>query len=316
MLSAATSLGQLEPHFTIFMFNKLLYNPAYSGNKEVYSFIADYRDQWKEISGAPKTLSFTADKLIGPEWKYTKFAMGMSASSEHIGVENNTDLKLYGSYHLPLNHEKLIMSFGLSFGGKLYSTNYNELNPYNANDPNLTTDFHNKYLPNAGAGIFLKDANNSKFYVGFSVPNILQNYLNKNSGAKETRGYYLIGGYVIPIVNKATDDGNSDTKLALVPQTILRYIYGGEYQLPFSADFNLSAIFYNRILFGITYRTDESFDFITHIQVLHSVSIGYAHDYMSKALSPYTRGTDEIIVGYDILARKPRFLSPHFMKSF
>src|ERR1043165_3835963 len=100
--------SQSEPHYTMFMFNKLIYNPAYAGSKDDYSFIADYRHQWVGINGAPKTFNLSADGPLKPP-PINKIALGFSSNNEEIGVLQITDLKAYYSYRVFF--EKFILSF-------------------------------------------------------------------------------------------------------------------------------------------------------------------------------------------------------------
>ena len=60
----------------------------------VTSVNADDRDQWNNINGAPKTLNLTADGVPVGSYMSTfrKVALGISLSSEQIGVEKNTNL--------------------------------------------------------------------------------------------------------------------------------------------------------------------------------------------------------------------------------
>jgi type IX secretion system PorP/SprF family membrane protein len=296
--------SQVEPHYTMFMYNKLLYNPAYAGNKDVYTFNARHRRQWTGINGAPKTITFSIDAPLKPP-PINRIGLGLSINNEEIGVVNSTDMKFYYSFRIFF--EKTTLSLGLSGGGKFYSTNFSRLNPYQPNDPNTYRDFNNKFLPNSGMGIFLKDANDEKYYIGFSVPNIIQNYYSKNTTAKEIRGYYLSAGYIFALKNE---------NIKLLPQTMLRYIRGGTYQLPLSCDFNLSAIVHDLLLLGASYRTDGSISGIIQLQLLRNINIGYASDFLFSDLSPYDKWTHEILIGYDIPIGKPKYLSPHFIKSF
>lgn len=65
MSIVAISKGQNYPHYTMFMFNKLLYNPAYAGNKDLTTINIYGRKQWTGIDGAPAGGSVTIDGPIG-----------------------------------------------------------------------------------------------------------------------------------------------------------------------------------------------------------------------------------------------------------
>ena len=308
MALPAAMFAQSDPHYTMFMYNKLLYNPAYAGSRDVASINATYRDQWVGIDGAPKTINISADGPLGSYMNpFRSVAVGISINSETIGVEKNTDIMTYYAYRIQTGSS--VLSFGLSAGAKLYSANYGSLNPFQMNDKLLTQNIQNAFLPNFGAGIFWSS---DKFYLGASIPNMLQNYYDKSAStannlvSREIRGYYASGGYVI----------NCSESFKLEPQFMVRYAGNGTFQLPMDCDFNLSAIIYDRVMVGCTYRTDNSVEGIVHLQINRFVSAGYAFDYTMSALNGYNSGTHEVVLGFDFVKDNNKYSNPRFTKSF
>lgn len=308
LLLPICGIAQSDQHYTMFMYNKLLYNPAYAGSRDLTSVNAVYRDQWDGINGAPKTFSISADAPVGSYMiPFRKVALGVSFTNEQVGIERNQDMVAYYAYRIKL--ENSVLSFGLQAGAKLYTANYSQLNPYQPNDLNLVHDIKNVFLPNFGSGVYWSG---EQFYAGLAIPNILQNYYDKNErklnniNAREIRGYYLNGGYVFPV---------SDV-IELQPQVLARYAGNGTYQLPFSCDFNLSAIVYSRFMVGVTYRTDKSFEGIVHVQATKNINIGYAYDYLVSALNGYNSGSHELVVGYDFIRDHSKYATPRFVKTF
>ena len=300
--------AQSDQHYTMFMYNKMLYNPAYAGSRDVTSVNTDYRDQWDGINGAPKTTNITVDAPIGSYMKpVRKVALGFSISNEETGVETNTSIRAYYAYRIKL--DKSVVSFGLDGGINLYSAAYNKLNLYQQNDPNFAYNINNAMLPNFGAGVYWSADN---FYAGLSVPNLMQDFYDKhevklnNLIARQIRGYYLGLGYVYTV--------NETVKLE--PQVLARYAINADYQLPFSCDFNISSILYDRFLVGVTYRTDKSFEAIVHVQATRRLNLGYAYDYVVSGLNGYTGGTHELVVGYDFVKDNSKYQTPRFIKKF
>ncbi len=296
--------AQSDQHYTMFMYNKLLYNPAYAGSREVTSVNAIHRNQWAGIPGAPKTISISADGLAGSYMKpFRKVAVGMSLTNEKMGVENNTNIRGYYAYRIKLSHS--ILSFGLTGGSTFYSARYSDLHPYQQNDQNLTTDIRNAFLPNFGTGVYWSA---DKWYVGLSMPSLLENHYDKNGTkiARQVRGYYLSAGYVYTM----------NETIKLKPQVLARYAGNGDYKLPFNCDFNVSAMAYDRIMVGVTYRTDKSLAAVAHVQVSRSVNVGYSYDYLMSDIAPYAKGAHEFILGYDISRERLKFATPRFSKPF
>lgn len=300
--------AQSDPHYTMFMYNKLIFNPAYAGSRDITSLNCTYRDQWVGIDGAPKTINISVDGPVGSYMNpFRKVAVGFSINNEKIGVETNTDIMTYYAYRIQAGSTAL--SFGLSAGLKLYSAMYSQLSPYQTHDLLISQDISNKPLPNFGTGIFWS---NDDFFIGASIPNLLENYYDKsgthlnNLQSKEIRTFYVSGGYAF----KASET------FKIVPQFIFRYAGIGTYQLPASTDFNLSFIFYDRLLIGGTYRTDNSAEGIVHLQVFKYLSMGYSYDYLMGTKAGFFGPTHEFVIGIDFVRDNTKSTMPRFMKSF
>ncbi len=306
LLPPAVACAQSDQHYSMFLYNKLLYNPAYAGSRDVLSVNADYRDQWSGINGAPKTYNATIDAPAGNYMlPFRKVAVGGSVASETIGVESNTNAMAYYAYRI--QQKNTVLSFGMRGGVKMYSARYSQLNLTDQNDNSFATDIRNAVLPNAGAGVYWYGTN---FYAGLSVPNLLQNYYDKtqsnSSKAKEVRGYYACGGYVI----------TASETIKFEPQILMRYAGNLHYRLPFNCDFNTSVFFYDRLMAGFTYRTDKSFECIVHVQATRNINVGYAYDYLLSELRGYAHGAHEIVIGYDLVRDNSKYITPRMIRAF
>lgn len=301
------ALSQSYPHYTMFMFNKLMYNPAYAGNKNLTTVNAIYRSQWVNIDGAPRAFSVAIDGPVGNYMQpFRRVALGLSVSNERLGVTNNTSLMGYYAYRIPF--ERSVLSLGLQAGTSFYNAEYSKLNPYQQNDQVLTENVKNAFLPNAGAGAYWSGDN---FYAGIAVPNLIQNFYDKDNktisiSSRQIRSYYLSGGYIFTL----------NDVLKLQPQVLARYAGNGQYNLPFNSDINLSLIAYDRFLIGATYRTDKSLEAIVHMQVTNSLNIGYSFDYTMSQLKGYNGGSHEIVAGFDFIKDRNKYASPRFIKLF
>jgi type IX secretion system PorP/SprF family membrane protein len=309
------NLAQSDGHYTMFMFNKLYYNPAYAGEKEIISANATYRDQWADMPGAPKAFNFSVDGPMGKyAHKFRPVALGLIVAREQIGIENNTTIM--GNYAYRFVVKNALLSLGLRGGTKLYSARYDQLDIAHQNDPNFQGNVSNLILPNFGAGAFwsAKDKKQKdSYFLGLSIPMLLQNRYGKNDQnnsvlAKETRCIYLTGGYVLHTGN--------NSPFTVTPQVLIRFIGNANYRLPVNCDMNLSVTYKDRIMFGITYRTDKSMEFITHLQILPELNIGYAYDNSTSVLSAYMGQTHEIVVGFDAVRKKSKYINPRFVRSF
>src|SRR6266568_1390386 len=80
-ISIEVSFGQKDPQYSQYMFNQMVINPAYAGSKEAVSAVADLRQQWVSMPGAPKTGTIS---MHGP-LSFNSVGVGGHMVYENIG---------------------------------------------------------------------------------------------------------------------------------------------------------------------------------------------------------------------------------------
>lgn len=304
--------AQQDPHFTMYMFNKQMINPAYAGSREALSFNALYRNQWVGMNGHPETVNVGAHGPINPD-DQSRVALGILAFNDKIGVSNTFGLYAQYAYRIPVS-DKTKLSLGLQGGFSTFTGRFSDLHPKDAapGDPSISEDIKSAFLPNVGFGAYLY---HDRYYAGFSIPMLMQNQYDKDAVAtgntdvaRQLRHYFLMGGVVIPV---------SDF-MKVRPNVILKYVYntGKNITVPFDMDANLSFLFFDRFLVGASYRLDDSFDAMFEMQVTNMLRIGYAYDFTTSELNKYNDGTHEIMIGYDISSSIKAYTTPRFIKYF
>lgn len=305
----AIAPAQTYPHYTMFMYNKLTYNPGYAGSRDLLAINATYRNQWTGMAGAPVNFNLCVDAPVGKRTQeFQPVALGLSINRESIGPTTTTNIGAVYAYRIRLGSTTL--SGGLRAGASLYNARYSDLNLVDQNDDMLTNDIRNAVLPNVGFGLYWSSR---RFYAGLSIPDLLQNYFDKDQSnypsgrqARQLRSSYLSGGYMFPV----------SEHLNLLPQVIVRHGSDARYELPLSTDINLTAIFYQRLMIGASYRTDKSIQGIVHLQAGRKLSIGYAYDHSMNDLSRFARGSHEITVGFNFKKDLNDYADPRFIKDF
>ena len=310
MLLSLGAYAQQDPHFTMYMFNKQVLNPAYVGSKEVTTINALYRNQWVGWGeGKPQTINAGIHSPIDGKTDFKKVALGLFAYNDNIGVSNT--LGIYGqyAYRMPLS-ENVILSLGIQAGVANYRNNLTELNPIDGGDNVLATDIQSSWLPNVGLGAYLYS---DKFYVGLSVPRLVQNQLDKDDVpttgdmvARQYRHYFGMAGYVFPV---------SDN-VKLKPNIMVKHVGSDELGTPFDADFNMTAYFYDRVAIGASYRLADAVSGILELQITKSLRAGYAYDYTLSEIGNFNSGSHEIMIGYDFGEKLKAFTTPRFINYF
>ncbi len=285
--------AQQDPMFTQYMFNTLTINPAYAGSREMLSLMVLGRQQWVGFEGAPSTATFTGHLPV-----YKNMALGASLIYDSYGPVNQTSFFIDYAYHLKMS-DKLKMSLGLNGGFNNYAIDYTGLNKTYSNDEAYYNANEQALLSNFGFGVYLYS---QRFYLGLSAPRIMENLFEDESesygNGKEIRHYYGMMGIVFQM----------NSHFILRPSIMTRVAQGS----PFSVDFNVNTVLYDKFWLGAMYRLKESVGGIVQFQINKQVKFGYAFDLNTNQLSSYHSGSHELMLNYEFNFNKERVINPRY----
>ena len=294
-----SAFAQQDAMFTQYMFNGLVLNPAYAGSRDALNATALYRNQWVNIAGAPKTITFSMHAPVRNE----KIGLGFIFANDRLGITNTNNIGLNYAYRIKFKN-KGTLSLGLQASVLQYNADFSSVQHSFSNsvfDPAFSQNI-NRWLPNFGTGIYYYT---KKFYAGASVPNIISNKLNSEGSvfqigdrAQQFRHLFLTTGYVFDI-NKS---------LKLKPSILMKFVEGA----PIEFDFNANLWLFDMFAVGLSYRTRDSIDALFEFQVTPQLGIGYAYDYTLTPLGKYTSGSHEIMVRYEFGFSKTRIITPRY----
>lgn len=286
--------AQQDPHYTQYMYNMSVMNPAYAGSKESISGGLLYRKQWVDIEDAPTTGTFFINSPIGKN-----VGLGLSIISDKIGpVEENN---FYGdfSYTLNLGGEHRL-AFGVKAGMTMHKIDFNSIY---STLPDVGDDVFGQGNPsttffNFGSGLFYYTDN---YYVAFSIPNMLKtNYLDFDGihyGSEELH-YFLTGGYVFDL----------NPNLKFKPSAMLKSSLNTQTSLDVSTNFML----YDKLELGATYRLEDSFGAMVNFAITPNLRIGYAYDHIVSDLNIVTPVSHEVMLLFDLDSPKKVSQSPRY----
>lgn len=287
--------AQQEPHFTQYMYNMSVLNPAYALDKEgLLRTGLIYRNQWVGMKGGPETVNVFAQTPLSK-----RVELGLSIIHDEIGdIEKENNLTFNFAYVLPAS-ETAKLSLGIKAGANFFDANLEGLStPQPGSDPAIRN--MSEASPVFGIGAYWFEDN---YYIGLSAPNLLRSkHVENDEGlvvGEENIHFYLTGGYVFDI--------NENFKLK--PAFMLR----GVQDAPLSVDITANVLLYKRLEAGVAYRLDDAVSGLVNFRVTPDLRIGYAYDYTTSKLGDYNDGTHEIMVLFDvdILSRgynkSPRF---------
>ncbi len=323
-ISSHWIFAQQDAMYTKYMFNSLSYNPAFAGSPEYMSIRVLYREQWWGIEGAPNSQTFSIHSPVKD-----RVGLGFSAGNDKIGATGSTFANACYSYRIPFGKGKL--SMGFQAGIMNWRADWNKLkfkDPVQLDQAfeNMTPNY---WLPNIGAGLFYYAP---KFYLGFSVPNLLQNDLRKDIPsdvqiwAQQYRHFYMTAGAAFQIkgpalifkpsiliktvglLGKFTGDPSSSTDIGA----------------PAEFDLDLSFLFYEALWVGASIRSafaakqfggDSSFDSAdiwVSYYLINGMRIGAAYDYTLTKLQSYAKGSFELMLGYDFSYKTKKVNTPRY----
>ncbi|MBC6112145.1 type IX secretion system membrane protein PorP/SprF [Pedobacter fastidiosus] len=300
--------AQQDAQYSQYMFNGIYINPAYAGYKEVLNVHSFYRSQWTGITGAPKSMSLAVDAIANGG----NVGLALQVASDKLGAQNN--LSIYGNYayRIRMNSDGTSrLALGLGIGMVQLGIDGSLLNP-NDPEPFQPVGVQSTIVPDARAGIYYAD---DKFYAGFSVDNLIAQYVNIDRYAfipQPKPHYYLTAGMLVPL----TQD------FQIKPSFLLKDDRGG----PTSLDINAFLLIKDAIWIGGSYRTgvklyDKSYlqkdltprnSAVAAIQIFPSerIRIGYGYDFSIGPLQGYSGGTHEISVAFSFIKPGVRMLTP------
>jgi type IX secretion system PorP/SprF family membrane protein len=294
LFCANVVLGQQQEHYSMYMMNYYLVNPAEGGTDDYVDLKLGYRTQWVGLEGAPKTLFLSGHAAINKHetkdesvQQLPYHGAGGAVISDQIGPYNITTIKGSYAYHLPVS-KKLTVSLGAFLGVKQYKMDINllESDKDGTIDP-VAENTATSIVPDASAGLWM--VYDKKIFGGFSAFQLLGNSINMSdvdaASLKGTlaRHYFGTVGYNIKL----------NDKFNLVPSIVAKAVAPA----PVSIDVNAKFRYQDQAWIGLSYRNQDAVIGMVGITLKKLVDVAYAFDFNMSELKTYNSGTHEILIG-------------------
>src|SRR5690606_17430291 len=113
-----------DPEFSQYYAAPLYLNPAFAGTSVDHRFIANYRNQWPNISQAFETYAFSYDYNLD----HLNSGLGLLVMADQAGSANlkSTQFNFQYAYKVKMS-DRFILSSGLNFGVGSRSIDFNKL---------------------------------------------------------------------------------------------------------------------------------------------------------------------------------------------
>jgi type IX secretion system PorP/SprF family membrane protein len=296
-----------DPEFSQYYSAPLYLNPAFSGTSSDHRLIANYRNQWPNVSNGFVTYAFSYDYNLSN----LNSGLGVMIMTDKAGSANlrSTTVNFQYAYKVNLS-EKWVLSSGLNFGVGSRNIDFNKLvfgdqlafdatGNVPTDDPILSNLVSSTYF-DFGGGMLLYSR---KFWMGFSALHL--NRPNRSLLDEEAQipiKTSLHGGVRIPLYHGPF---KKDRVAAIAPSFI--YKQQGQFdQLDIGAYF-----LYEPVVVGVWYRgipiqqnvsdnvSQDAVVIILGFQ-LSKVELSYSYDLTVSELGPIAGGAHEIALKYKL----------------
>lgn len=270
--------AQQMPNNTLFEWNKISFNPAFSGASKTTDILIQTRQQWIGFENAPRNQFILAHAKVD-----YGIGIGGGIFNNVAGPTKQTGLKIAFAKNVSLSND---VSLALAMSIDMYQNSYdkNLLKTGLPDDPAIVgSTVEQKIAPDATFGTILYSTN---YYVGFSCTNLTQSRYDLFSTGGDfsnplKRMFHLNGGFCHEI--------NADTKFSssfLAKKTI-----GLPYQL-----YICNRLYYDFLIAGLSYNINNDASVIVGAQFSKFYEIVYSYDYSFGAIGKYSNGNHEIVL--------------------
>lgn len=306
--------AQQRPHYTQYILNNYIVNPAISGIENYVDLKLSARNQWVGLDGAPRTFYLTVHGPLGKTdhrsnatsfnmkgenprgreyWTQYQAAaphhgIGLTMVNYSTGYINRTTAFATYAYHLGLSATtSLAAGFGAGFSS--FNVDRTKILLATAFDPaiGVAVGQLTQMKPEVNAGLWLYG---TSFFAGLSAQQIMpvNTPLVNDAAYRSTQvpHVFATAGYRFLL----TDD------ISGIPSVMTRYVAS----LPLSIDVNFKAQYLDLLWVGAGYRKGEGFSGLFGLNISQRLNISYSYDVNKSPylLSTVQRGTHEMVIGF------------------
>jgi type IX secretion system PorP/SprF family membrane protein len=308
--SGVICLAQQKPHYTQYVMNQYILNPAITGIENYTDIKLSHRHQWVGFEDAPVTTYFTMHKPIGKsDYRTTATSFGMdgenprgksyweeyTAAEPHHGVGfqvindktgpiSYLTANLTYAYHLGLS-PKTNLSAGFGVGVSDVSLMASKLAIYPVDQAVFNTKELRDIKPDISAGLYLYSAD---YFVGLSAQQIIPQKIIFKEGTVQkddakmiphifaTAGYRFSVGY----------DFN------FIPSVMIKYVQSPQFEI------NTKLQYQDKAWAAVSYRQNDAVAGMVGLNVSNTFNVGYSYDYTTNSGRQFLRNTHELMLGF------------------
>ena len=282
IFNADIASGQQEGLYTQYMFNTLVFNPAYAGSQDAFVASLHARTQWTGFKDAPETQTL----LIHSPLKVENMGTGLSVVNDITGPLTQRNIMAYYSYGVRFSASSKL-TFGMNAGIYTLTANLPDVELASEEyDPAFADVYDNAAKFNVGFGMFY---NSENWYCGISAPKLYNSDFLSKKDREEIdlkTHYYLVGGATFKL----------SEKVDLKPSLLVRKVNGAPVGMDLSALVEVNEKFWA----GLAGRWEEGASIIVGGVITDGFRFGYSYDVTLSTLTKVSSGSHEIFISYEL----------------
>jgi type IX secretion system PorP/SprF family membrane protein len=314
LLRCSMMIAQQKPHYTQYILNQYILNPALSGIENYTDVKLSHRHQWVGLDGAPITTYATVNMPLGKKdyrtnptsyrvpgenprgksyWEeYTAaephHGIGLQVINDLTGPLNHFSAYVTYAYHLGISN-KTSLAAGFGAGVINMSLNTSKLDfIYTTVDPAVQNGGHlNELKPDFNAGVYLYSAD---YFVGLSAQQIIPQKIAFSDNTVSTTDGKLVPHLFVTAGYRLLAGADFN----FMPSVMVKYVN----PTPVQVDINAKLQYLDLAWIGGSYRTGEGFAGMVGLNISNILNVGYSYDYTTSQLNTISKGTHEIVIGF------------------
>ena len=322
-LFSVLTVAQQRPHYTQYILNQYILNPAITGIENYTDLKVSARDQWVGLNGAPRTAYLTVHAPLGkkdyrtsttsfeipgqnPRGKYywenytaaeAHHGVGFSVINDKTGSFNRYSAGISYAYHLGLS-ATTNLSAGFSAGITQIGMDKDKHDFDGQGDtydpitgPYIAGELR-KARPDLSVGLYLYSRD---YFIGISAQQVIPQTLTFVDNApvlgvgKLVPHLFFNAGYRFLL----NEDINA------IPSLMVKYIKGSS-SIDIQPELNLKLQYRDLLWVGGSVRVQDGYAAMLGLHVNNKFNIGYAHDFSATPLNTVSKGTHELMLGFII----------------
>lgn len=274
--------AQQASHYSHFVTNHLMLNPAVAGSAPCLDLKLGYRMQWQGFEGAPRTAFGAIQGVLGDKQKRNFHGLGAIVETDDTGPLSFTSIHVLYAYHMKVSR-KAMLSLGVGVGFMQYRVDYGGLVLNSFDDPIIQSSSAEFIWPQINTGLWLYREDR---FIGLAFRNVTNNRLKNFSDPSEAESRIHVSATAGKVV-----DMNDDFRFR--PAVQIRYTG----RAPLAFDIQGMLDYNSKVALGAGFRNGQYLVALAKVDLFDYITLAYAYDLSANRVRFASPHTHEVTLG-------------------